>query len=238
MIESYLAWARGPLFVFSFSVLILGIVRLIVLTDISVVRLIYEASDKKLPVKALIAATLKWLFPFKQVPGQPKNRPWYSIVSILFHIGLILTPVFLGAHILLWKSGIGISWAAMPNNVEDVLALFTIAVGLVLIFGRVVNVFSRSLSKFQDFSLPPLLLVPFISGFLAMHPALDPVSYNLMMLFHVLSADLIFILIPFTKMSHFVLLPTSQLISELGWHFPADMGEKVAVALHKETERI
>lgn len=238
MIEAALAWARGPLFLLSVSVMVLGIARLIVLTDIQMIRTYYRASDKKLPVKALIAATLRWLFPFRQILRQSKNRLWYSIVSILFHVGLILTPVFLGAHILLWKRGIGLSWPHLPNSTEDILAVLTVATGLVLIAGRIANPFSRKLSRFQDFILPPLLLVPFISGFLAMHPALNPVSYNLMMLFHVLSADVILILIPFTKMSHFILLPTSQFMSEIGWHFPADMGENVAITLHKETEHI
>lgn len=238
MFEAQLTWARGPLFLFSLFIMVLGIVRLIVLTDINLTRMIYRASDKKLPVKTLIAATLKWLFPFKQVIKQPKNRILYSITSVLFHIGLILTPIFLGAHILLWKRGTGISWTGLPNKTEDILALLTIVTGLALIICRVSNPFSRKLSRFQDFFLPPLLLVLFIAGFLAMHPTINPVSYNLMMLIHVLSGDLILILIPFTKMSHFILLPTSQVMSEMGWHFPADMGENVAITLHKETERI
>ncbi len=238
MIEAQLAWARGPLFLLSISIMILGIARLIVLTGINLVRAIYRASDKKLPVKTLIAATLKWLFPFKQVINQSKNRIWYSVVSILFHVGLIMTPIFLGAHILLWKRGTGISWPGLPNSIADILAILTVVTGFVLIIGRVVNPFSRRLSRFQDFSLPPLLLIPFISGFLAMHPMFNPLPYHLMMLFHVLSGDLILILIPFTKMSHFILLPTSQLMSEVGWHFPADMGENVAITLHKETERV
>ncbi len=238
MIESYLAWARGPLFVFSFSVMLLGLLRLVLLTNIDMLRMLFRASDRRLPVRALVAATLRWLFPFKQVPGQPKNRLWYSIVSMLFHGGLILTPLFLGAHILLWKHGIGIGWASIPNRGEDILALFTIATGLVLITGRIANPFSRGISRFQDFFLPPLLLIPFISGFLVMHPALNPLSYQRMLLIHVLSGDLIFMLIPFTKLSHFVLLPASQLISELGWHFPADVDENVTSTLHKETEKI
>ncbi len=238
MIESQLAWARGPLFVFSFIIMVLGIARLIVLTDINIVRSIYRASDKRLPIKTLMVTTLRWLFPFRQVTKQSQNRLWYSIVSILFHAGLILTPLFLGAHLLLWKRGTGISWPGLPNSGADILALLTVVTGLLLIIGRVTNPFSRKLSRFQDFFLPPLLLVPFISGFLAMHPLLNPLSYQLMMLFHVLSGDAILMLIPFTKMSHFILLPASQLISEIGWHFPADMGENVGITLHKETERI
>jgi hypothetical protein len=58
------------------------------------------------------------------------------------------------------------------------------------------------------------------------------------MLLHVLSADLLLFLIPMTKLSHMVLLPTTQLVSELAWHFPPDAGSKVAAALGKAGEPI
>jgi nitrate reductase gamma subunit len=177
---------------------------------------------------------LKWLFPFKQL----NNRLWYSIFSVSFHVGLILTPLFLGAHIMLWKRGIGIGWPGLTQSLADGLTILTVAAGIGLIIGRLANPFSRRISRFQDFALPPLLIIPFISGFLAMHPAINPLPYNVAMLIHVLSGDLIFILIPFTKMAHCVLLPTTQLVAEVGWHFPADQGENVAIALHKETEPV
>jgi hypothetical protein len=56
-----------------------------------------------------------------------------------------------------------------------------------------------------------------------------------MMLIHVLSAELIFVLIPFTKIAHCVLIPFSQLVSDLGWRFPSTAGRDVARALGKES---
>jgi nitrate reductase gamma subunit len=232
--QYWLEWARGPLFRLALLVMVLGLGRLLVLTGLGVFRAIERAGDPRLPVKDIIIATLKWLFPFKQL----NNRLWYSLTSVTFHVGLILTPLFLGAHIMLWKRGLGVGWPALTRYPADGLTLLTIAAGLGLIVGRVANPFSRQISRFQDFALPPLLLVPFISGFLALHPWLSPLPYNLALLIHVLSGDLILILIPFTKMAHCVLLPTAQLVSEVGWHFPADSGEDVALALHKETEPV
>ena len=48
----------------------------------------------------------------------------------------------------------------------------------------------------------------------------------------------ILILIPLTKLSHMILLPVTQLVSELAWHFPPDAGSKVAATLKKEGEPI
>jgi hypothetical protein len=49
-----------------------------------------------------------------------------------------------------------------------------------------------------------------------------------------MSANLLFILIPLTKLSHMVLLPEVQLVSEVAWHWPEDAGSRVAVTLGKE----
>jgi len=97
---------------------------------------------------------------------------------------------------------------------------------------------SRALSRFQDYALPLFIAVPFLSGFLVMHPAWNPFSRDPALLVHVLSADLLMFLVPLTKLSHMILLPFTQLVSELAWHFPPDAGSRVAVTLGKENEPI
>ena len=97
---------------------------------------------------------------------------------------------------------------------------------------------SRSLSRFQDYALPVVIAVPFVSGFLVMHPPLNPFSFHATLLVHVVSADIVLILAPLTKISHCVLLPLTQVVSEVAWHFPPDAGSKVAAALGKEGEPI
>jgi hypothetical protein len=54
------------------------------------------------------------------------------------------------------------------------------------------------------------------------------------MLIHILSADLIFILIPFTKIAHCVLMPFSQIICTLAWKFPPNTDEDIAITLNKK----
>ena len=56
------------------------------------------------------------------------------------------------------------------------------------------------------------------------------------MFVHVMSANLIFVLIPFSKMSHLALFPATQLVSELGWHLQPGAGQQVALALGKEND--
>ena len=96
----------------------------------------------------------------------------------------------------------------------------------------------RSLSRFQDYAIPLVIAVPFASGFLVMHPELNPFGYTATLLVHVMSANVVLILVPISKICHCVLLPFTQLVSEVGWHFPADAGSKVAAALGKEGEPV
>ena len=59
-----------------------------------------------------------------------------------------------------------------------------------------------------------------------------------MMLIHVMSANLIFVLIPLTKLSHIVLMPAAQVVADVAWRFTPDAGRKIALALGKENEPV
>jgi nitrate reductase gamma subunit len=234
MIEFWLELARGPVFRVALVLMILGLLRHAILTWIGITRMIASAGDRRIPYCRVVCTTLLWLFPFTKL----NNRLWYSITSVVFHVGLIVTPLFLAAHIRLWKHGLGFSWTAVSHDAADVLTIATIAAGITLVTGRIANRHSRAISRFQDFVLPVLLIVPFLSGLLASRPALNPFSYEGIMLVHVMSGNLILTLIPFSKLAHAVLLPTAQLVSEVAWHFPADSGAKVALALQKEANQV
>jgi nitrate reductase gamma subunit len=232
--EKWLELARGPIFQFAFLFMMLGLLRHVVIAVISTVQAVRRANDKKIPLAAVLKATAAWMVPV----GRIRGYFLFSVVSMVMHVGLIVVPVFFFAHVALWKKSVGVSWPALPLGPSDVLTLVTIAAIFVLLALRIVSADSRALSRFEDYALLVLLAVPFVSGYLATHITLNPFSYQATMLVHVLSADLIFILMPLTKLSHAVLMPGTQLFAEVAWHFPAASGRNVAIALHKEEEPI
>jgi len=231
-VESMLEFARGPLFRFTFALMVLGLARLVLLTVYGVVRTYILAGDKRLFWPVIRQRTLWTLFPFSRLH---RTRASYSILSFAFHVGLIIVPIFLFAHVHLWQRGIGISWPALPPLAADVLTILTIFAALALFSLRAASSLSRTLSRAQDYAWPLLLILVFVSGFLASHPPWCPVDYRVMLLVHILSAELIFVLMPFSKIAHCVLIPFSQLVSDLGWHFPATAGKDVCRALGKES---
>lgn len=229
--ESWLGFARGPLFRLSFAIMILGLLRILFLDIRGAYKAYRKAGDKSMPWKLIFSRSLEWLFPVKRVAH---NRPLYSIFSILFHIGLILVPIFLFAHVKLWENSVGISWITLPYNWAFWLTASTIAFAIALIIGRVFNKSSSFISRKQDYLWPVLLLIPFVTGFICANLNVDPKSYQFFMLMHVLSGDLIFILIPFTKIAHCVLMPLSQVVCTLAWKFPPKTDEDICTTLNKK----
>ena len=224
-------FARGPLFRLSFAIMVLGLLRILVLDLYGAWEAYRRAGDKVLPWKLIISRSLQWVFPVNRVF---RSRPFYSLFSILFHVGLLLVPIFLLAHIQLWQSAIGISWPALPKALANWLTISTVVFGLALFIGRVSSPASNFISRKQDYLWPLLLVLPFATGYVCANLSAGPSAYRTWMLIHVLSGELIFLLLPFTKLAHCVLMPLSQFISTLAWKFPAETDDDVCTTLNKK----
>ncbi len=232
--DVWLDWAMGPLFWTALAFMILGLLRQVVLTLWEGAKAYRRAGDKDIPFGTVVSTTLRWLIPVDRLA----NRWLFSLTTLLFHVGVILVPLFLAGHIALWEKGVGLSWPAIPNGLATVLTWVVIITAVAVVVQRVWARDSRHLSRFQDYALPLFIAVPFLTGFLVMHPAWNPFGRDPMLLVHALSADLLIFMVPLTKLSHMILLPFTQLVSELAWHFPPDAGSRVGMTLGKENEPI
>jgi nitrate reductase gamma subunit len=230
-LNELLDFARGPLFRFTFALMVLGLGRVFVLDIIGAIEAYRRAGDRTVPWKQAAVKTLGWVFPMKRIAT---SRPLYSVMSILFHIGLIAVPILQFSHVRLWENVIGIGWFTLPKLWADMLTVTTILFGLALLVGRVSSRFSRAISRKQDYLWPLLLVIPFITGFVCANVTVSPKYYDLFMLMHVLSAELIFVLMPFTKIAHCVIMPLSQFITAIAWRFPADTDDAVCETLDKK----
>jgi nitrate reductase gamma subunit len=193
-----------------------------------------RAGDQSLPLAAIGRATLTWLFP---VGAIARNAP-FTVTSVAFHVAILIVPIFLAGHIALWERALGLSWPAIPNGLADILTVLAIVTAVGLSVQRLTAKATRAITRPQDHWLLLAVALPFATGFLVMHPALNPFSLESMRFLHVMSGNLLFVLVPLTKLTHAVLLPGTQLISELGWRWPADSGSRVGTALGKEAEPV
>ena len=233
--ESVLAFARGPLLVFAFALFFFGLLRQLGLTGAELVRAYCLAGDRAVPVGQLVRNSLEWIIPVRALQG---SRIPYTAASMLFHVGALLVPIFLSGHVQLIQKGLGLRWPAMPAGLADTLTLVTLAALTVLFLLRLADRSARTLSRFQDWLLLVLCGLPFLSGYLVAHPSANPLPFSLTYLIHLLSAELLLILIPFSKLAHITLFPLTRLSWELGWHFVPGAGERVRTALGKEGEPV
>lgn len=231
--NQFLEFAKGPLFKFSFLMMLLGLARTILIVGFGAVKAVRNASDRNIPVKSLSKETLGWLIPLRHIFS---SRAFFSTVSLVFHLGLVIVPVFLLDHILLWRSGIGIAWPGISKTTADVLTLMSICTGLILLLNRIFDRNTRFLSTMLDYVLLGLILGVFSSGFVASRPY-NPVAYETTMLIHVLCGNAIMLLVPFSKLAHCLLYPFLRIASNIAWRFPPRAGEAVNRTLYGEEIR-
>ncbi len=226
--EFWIQLGSGPLFAAAFALMVLGLVRIVVLTLVGVAEAYHRNWDRIVNWKEVRQQTFHWLVPLGRLW---RTRPVYSTLSVLFHAGLLLVPLFAAAHVSLWRRSVGFAWRAMPQGWADALTILALVTGAGLVIGRIASSTARSISRPQEYFWPLLLLIPFATGFACSHAALSPKAYQSLMLLHVYTADLIMALIPFTRIAHCVLAPLSQVVTAVAWKFPPGAGDKVAATL-------
>jgi len=230
--RAWLDFAEGPMFRFCLLVMVLGLLRLIYISIRDLRRMAKRTPDKSADPWAMFWAGFRWISPRRWLEG---HKAPYTATSLVFHIGLILVPVFYLHHVTLWEGGLGLGQGGLPHLmtalVADVLTVITIVAGLALVIMRLADRQSRGMSRLQDWLLTPLCVAIFVTGFLASHPASNPFAYNATRLVHVMSANFIFLLMPVTKLAHVVLLPFSHAMSDLAWKIVPGVGLKVRTAL-------
>lgn len=232
VVETWITFARGPLFRLCFTLMLLGLLRVVALSVIGAAVALHRAGDRIVPWRDTWKKAVAWLFPINRLW---RTRPVYSTISLLFHAGLILVPLFYSAHILLFRASVGFAWSwELPQTWAHLLTLLTITTGAMLWLGRVLDRNARALSRASDYLWPLLLIVPFLTGFLCANSPLSPKAYQWSMLIHLYSADLVLLLIPFSKIAHCVLMPLTQFVGAIAWKFPKGAGDRVAATLGKK----
>ena len=226
--ESWIEFGRGPLFRVAFALMLFGLLRVFALAIYGFIEEYQHTADHKVVWNEVRRQTLTWLFPVKRLWTK---RPLYSALSFLFHVGLISVPLFLAAHVLLWRQSTGFAWPPIPQSLANWLSLLVVAAGIGLLLGRVLHAGARSISRFQDYLWPAVLIVPFLTGYCCANLSVAPRSYQQLMFLHIYSANLIMAMLPFTKMAHCVLMPLSQAVAGVAWKLPVGAGARVVETL-------
>lgn len=223
--------AQGPLFRFAFALLVLGLIRSawIAVSDASAAYLIIRDRTE---FWRRLRLRMRWhIFPTSVIREMRGNESaaleayhkFVITLSIIFRFGALAIPAFMVAHVYLWERLLGTAWPSIPARISDVMSVVTVVAGVGVFLGRIYSPMIRAIDPPWAFLKPLILLVPFLTGLLAMHPTWSPAEYHVTMLLHVVSAAVVFIMIPFARMLSFLHRPIDEVLPELAW--PADESE-------------
>ena len=186
---------RGPFVWIAFTVFALG----------SLYRIIFLLlTGKKEPApihsksaNAAARSILHGLLPFGST--YMRKQPLLTIVTFSFHLCVVILPIFLLAHIVLWYESWEILWWSLPDMLADAMTLWVLLACLYFIGRRLLVPEVKQVSRPGDFVLLIIILLTFLSGFLAYH---QWGPYRPILILHVISSEILLITLPFSKLAH------------------------------------
>ncbi|GAB6146249.1 TmcC family electron transfer complex membrane anchor subunit [Desulfocicer niacini] len=146
-----------------------------------------------------------WLTPFGS--RNMTLNPAMTVVTFAFHICLFLVPIFVFAHVIMWKESFNISWITLPGVVADVMTLIVIFSCGFFLFRRLMLPEVKYLTTAVDYLILFIVAAPFISGFWVYH---QWAGFPTMTIIHILSGEIMLAVIPFTKLFHMFLFPFTR----------------------------
>ncbi|NMC84514.1 MAG: hypothetical protein GYA58_04445 [Anaerolineaceae bacterium] len=199
-----LTFARGPLFKVALLFFIAGMAY-------RLVRVLFLGySPDKVPargsklggaLKSYLKGIIAWPF-IPWVKNTFKKNPLIYIAGGLFHLGLFVILVLGTAHMLVWKSLLGISWPTLPLPIVDWMAAVTIIAMVILFINRLINPVLKLISGPAEYLNLLIVFLPMVTGYIMTHHLWFP--YEVLYSLHMLSVDLLLIWIPLSRISHFM----------------------------------
>lgn len=168
-------------------------------------------------IRGALRSIVRWLIPYGTHSWRYHSA--FTALVFLFHIGLLVTPVFLLAHNLLLEERWGVRLPAISEALADTLTVTVMVVALLIVLRRIALPEVRILTKVYDLALLLVAVTPFWTGFLAYHQV-GP--YRFWLIAHILAGELMLVAIPLTKLSHFLLFFLSR--AQLGMDFGIKRG--------------
>ena len=210
-------FVRGPLAWISFLIFIVGSLYRIAF-------LFYSGKSGHVPdrsgkYKDVIRSTLHGVVPFSSTIM--RKQPFFTIVTFTFHICVIILPVFLLAHTVLWYESWGIQWTSLPDLAADIMTIWVILACMFFILRRAISARAKQVTRPMDWLFPSILILIFLTGFLATH---QWGPYRAVLILHIFSSELLLAILPFSKLGHmlFFWFSRAYMGAEFGKHMTAN----------------
>jgi nitrate reductase gamma subunit len=192
----FLLWVRGPVFDVALAIFLIGVVARL-LEVLLLGRKKLHSEPKGGVFGPGMAEVFKRSVP---LPDIIKRGAVTLVGGYIFHIGLFITIFLFVPHIELIDSVFGVRWPGLPNPIVDGVAVVTMVALVVLLLHRLRHPVKRMLSTYEDYLTWLVTFLPILTGWLAYHRLVNP--YPLVLGLHILSVELLMVVLPFTKLMH------------------------------------
>jgi len=155
--------------------------------------------------KGAIRSILHGMIPFGSI--YMRRQPLFTIVTVGFHLSVIILPLFILAHIVLWYESWQILWWSLPDLLADLMAIWVILACIYFLVRRWVVPEVKKVTRPTDVLLPVIILLTFLTGFLAYH---QWGPYRPILILHVLAGEILLVAIPFSKLGHMLFFMFSR----------------------------
>jgi nitrate reductase gamma subunit len=192
----FLLWVRGPALQGATIIFLLGVVvRILEILVLGRKPNLAEARG------SAVAGGLRTIISRSFADrGTLQRTAFTEITGWIFHIGFFVTLFLFAPHILLFEEVLGVSWPALPTTIIDITTIITIIALLAVLIHRIGNRVMRFLSRFQDYLVWLVTILPMLTGYIAFHRV--GLSPNMLIAIHILSVELLMVVFPFTKLMH------------------------------------
>jgi formate hydrogenlyase subunit 6/NADH:ubiquinone oxidoreductase subunit I/nitrate reductase gamma subunit len=137
------------------------------------------------------------LFPLSNVATK---KPVYTALRYIFHVCLIVVPIWYSGHIVLWEeSRFEWVWSAIPDEWSDWMTLLLLVLAAYFLLRRIISPDIRRASSRSDYFLVIIAALPFMTGYFLTHGSLDSISFfeNNMFTIHIISGEAMLFVIAF-----------------------------------------
>lgn len=134
--------------------------------------------------------------------------PVFIIITILFHILVIVLPLCIKGHTVLFFQSWQVPLCYLSEPTADILTIIIIALLCILILRRIGLPYVKVLTTWKDISILLLSSVPFITGFMAYHQF---GNYTIIITVHILSGQALLVSLGWGKMGHMIFMIFSRL---------------------------
>jgi nitrate reductase gamma subunit len=191
-----LMWARGPALQIATVIFLLGVlVRVLEILVLGRKANLAEARG------SAVAGGLRTIVSRSFPDSGTLRRSTFNVVAgYVFHTGFFVVLFLFAPHILLFRDVFGFGWPSLPTQIIDATTIVTIIALLAVLVHRVQHKVMRYLSRFEDYLVWFVTILPLVTGYLAFHRiGLTP---TMLLAIHILSVELLMVVFPFTKLMH------------------------------------